>query len=503
MTAADTIIGGAATDDELIVDLLTGGADATTRQLVDLSGVTGIEILTLHSTDLGAEFFEVDLGVTGPQTINMVGSPVLQLTSDGVLIGDMDGDNVLIDGTDLDGPLTFNGSSQQVNIPIFDSVDTVLGSVFGDTLNGGSLNDLLEGNGGNDLLNGGTGNDTLNGGTGDDTINGDDGNDVIDGGAGSDTIDGGIGNDTITGGADGTTGDVLTGGAGADDFRYVNVSDSDGLIHDTITDFVTGVDQIVIEENVLVQAGGGATSIAPVDGTNAPNFAQAQGAIGVTAGDGIAQWVFQAGNAVEAATFWIDVDDNGILNGLDIQIELPGVTSMQAVDVLLIDTIPPAAPTIASVTNDTGALADDFITNDDTLIVQITLPVGAGDGTDAKVGDTLSIFHPSIGAGSTGVTLTAVDIANGFYDFDITSIALPDGDYDFSAQIIDELNGSQPGAISTVQTITVDTTATISIDKVANDGVDDGFINAAEDDAVVAKRDHDGCGRGCDSHGDL
>ena len=47
---------------------------------------------------------------------------------------------------------------------------------------------------------------------------------------------------------------LLFGGAGADSFRYVNVSDSDGLIHDIIGDFASGVDQICIEETILQDA---------------------------------------------------------------------------------------------------------------------------------------------------------------------------------------------------------------------------------------------------------
>ncbi|MBM2314788.1 hypothetical protein JQX02_25115, partial [Sulfitobacter pseudonitzschiae] len=192
LDASDVIIGGAATNDEIIVDLNVDNGTA------DLSGVSGIENLTLHSTGFSSLTHNVDLGVTGPQNVTMVGSPISQINADGVAIGDMDGDSVTIDGSDLDGPLTFNGSSNSVNSSIFDSADTVLGSAFGDSLNGGSLNDRLEGNDGNDLLNGGTGNDTLNGGADNDTLNGDEGNDVLNGGTGSDIIDGGTGNDTIT-----------------------------------------------------------------------------------------------------------------------------------------------------------------------------------------------------------------------------------------------------------------------------------------------------------------
>ncbi|MBM2295078.1 hypothetical protein JQX09_24470, partial [Sulfitobacter pseudonitzschiae] len=310
----------------------------------------------------------------------------------------------------------------------------------------------------------------------------DEGNDVLNGGTGSDIIDGGTGNDTITGGADGITGDVLTGGAGADDFRYVNRSDSDGLVHDTITDFVSGTDQIAIEESVLQDAGGVAGSLNFIG--NAPNFAQAQGAIGTTGGDGVADWVFQAGNAVEAATVWVDLNDDGVLNGLDLQIELPGVTTMQAGDLYLMDTVTPDAPTITSVTTDTGAVADDFITNDNSNVEIRVDFSNATDGTGARVGDTITLDGLPGGA-QTSAPLTALDIANGFVVFTDTDAAAADGTYSLSATVNDTFGATQTSAAAT-QDLVIDTMVSITIDGVATDGVNDGFINAAEDDAVVA-----------------
>ena len=82
-------------------------------------------------------------------------------------------------------------------------------------------------------------NDTINGGSGADTLKGDQGNDQIIGGAGDDTINGGLGIDK------------MTGGTGADLFdlsRFVANKGGAGVGQgkDTITDFVHGVDHILL-----------------------------------------------------------------------------------------------------------------------------------------------------------------------------------------------------------------------------------------------------------------
>ena len=79
-----------------------------------------------------------------------------------------------------------------------------------------------------DTITGYANDDTISGGAGDDTISGANGDDTINGGAGDDEITGGAGDDTIT------------GGAGDDDFNINAVAE--GI--DTITDFVTGADEI-------------------------------------------------------------------------------------------------------------------------------------------------------------------------------------------------------------------------------------------------------------------
>ena len=467
-TAGDQLTGGTGTEDVAHIIFDSIGPDA------DVSNMNGVETINIYEGNIVGDFtYSLTLGNTTTDAANNT-LTINELNQNG---GDaFDGDTVNVNGAMYTGNIIYNGENDS-------AVSNVTTGSGNDLVNGGGDDDTLITNAGNDTVNGGTGNDTVDGGTGADLIDGGADNDVLFGGAGNfnDTIIGGSGDDLITGGLGQ---DFLTGGSGADDFRYVTVSESQGIPNDEISDFESGTDEILIEENVLVQAGGGATSLAPSPlGFNAPSYGQAAGAISGTAGDGIADWVFQAADGGDPATLWIDTNDDGLLTGLDIQIQLDGVTSLQAGDVRMIDTIPPAAPTIDSITTDTGTSNSDFITQDGTLVVTIGLPTGAGDGTDAKAGDTLTVFHPGIAGGQTDITLVQADIDAGEYNFDITGIPLADGDYDFSAQITDELGVPQAGAVSPVQTITVDNAATITISSVAGG---DGFINAAEQGQVLA-----------------
>ena len=117
--------------------------------------------------------------------------------------------------------------------------DTILAGGGNDDVNGGDGNDLLDAGSGNNVLDGAAGRDTLIGGAGDDMLFGSAGDDRLDGGtAGWDRLWGGDGNDTIAGLGNGATiwgeggddliltrasgggGAWLTGGGGADTFRF-------------------------------------------------------------------------------------------------------------------------------------------------------------------------------------------------------------------------------------------------------------------------------------------
>jgi Ca2+-binding RTX toxin-like protein len=172
--------------------------------------------------------------------------------------------------------------------------DHLNGTTTGNMLLGGGGDDDVSGMAGNDMLNGGSGNDMVWGGSGNDRLTGGTGDDMLTGGFGSDHLDGGAGNDVLlsrsdagemVAAQDGTTqifadetaaftntNDVLTGGRGADTFRFeglVNAKDEivakhvnadgtidwagvtgengavhdhwvDGFGNDTITDFHRG-----------------------------------------------------------------------------------------------------------------------------------------------------------------------------------------------------------------------------------------------------------------------
>uniref|UniRef100_UPI0037846129 M10 family metallopeptidase C-terminal domain-containing protein n=1 Tax=Brevundimonas sp. TaxID=1871086 RepID=UPI0037846129 len=201
-------------------------------------------------------------------------------------------------------------------------VDTTVIGIYGttgdDTLSGatriygGAGNDTITGTADSSTLNGGDGDDVLRGGAGADTLKGDNGNDTLGGGLGSDTLIGGAGIDfadysdasgsvtvnLATGSATGAAGtdilngiegvigsdfadaliggagadilrggrglDQLTGGAGADRFVFA-AGDSTGSAIDSIADFQTGVDTLVIEGAVTtvstVRTNGGGTVV--------------------------------------------------------------------------------------------------------------------------------------------------------------------------------------------------------------------------------------------------
>lgn len=117
--------------------------------------------------------------------------------------------------------------------------DIAQGGLDADSIDGGRNNDSLAGNAGADTLLGNTGDDALWGGAGNDRLDGGDGNDFLAGGFGADALAGGRGNDILLSRSDAgepeiaqdpgaprvfpdnfAAGDTLTGGLGADTFRF-------------------------------------------------------------------------------------------------------------------------------------------------------------------------------------------------------------------------------------------------------------------------------------------
>lgn len=146
-------------------------------------------------------------------------------------ISAFDGDGLLIEGTD--GFDVLNGTNAS---------DLILGKGGNDVIFGNNGDDQIAAGSGDDRVFGGFGNDIIEAGSGNDTVFGGFGDDCINAGAGNDEIFGEFGDDTINGGAGS---DLMFGGQGEDVFEF-NAEDFGPEDIDTIVDFQTGQDKIVI-----------------------------------------------------------------------------------------------------------------------------------------------------------------------------------------------------------------------------------------------------------------
>jgi Ca2+-binding RTX toxin-like protein len=139
---------------------------------------------------------------------------------------------------------TSGGTGGEAAGDTFVSIETVIGSDYGDTLTGSAIADNLRAGADSDTLSGGDGGDVLWGEAGDDTIDGGGGNDNIDGGDGNDLITAQSGRDTILGGlgndsVDAAAGDDVIDG-GADQDRLFGGAGSDSLIGGNDKDTLQG-----------------------------------------------------------------------------------------------------------------------------------------------------------------------------------------------------------------------------------------------------------------------
>ncbi|WP_165390839.1 M10 family metallopeptidase C-terminal domain-containing protein [Pseudoduganella lutea] len=261
-------------------DMLTGTTGADT-----IDGLAGNDTMT---------------GLAGNDTyvIGAAGDAIVEETGGGI-----DMARIAIAGTGFTHALAENVENATIVSRVAGSVtgnaadNALTGNAAANTLAGAAGNDSLEGGAGNDWLLGGEGDDTLAGGTGSDTLEGGDGDDVhivdaagdkvveaadggvdtvrtalarwtmaaeverleytgksgftgtgnaldnrIGGGGGADRLLGGDGDDTLAGGAGN---DLLTGGTGSDAFVLRFDAGSD-----TVADFVTGIDHVLVDVSV-------------------------------------------------------------------------------------------------------------------------------------------------------------------------------------------------------------------------------------------------------------
>lgn len=128
-----------------------------------------------------------------------------------------------------------------------DTGDNVIHAGDGnDQVFGGNGVDWIEGGNGNDLLKGNNGADTIDGGDGDDEIHGGSQADLLMGGAGADKLYADNDNDILMGGLGA---DELTGGTGADTFRFLDGQTFDAV--DIIKDFNTTHGDIIDIQDIL------------------------------------------------------------------------------------------------------------------------------------------------------------------------------------------------------------------------------------------------------------
>jgi ELWxxDGT repeat protein len=278
----DTLVSGAGDDN------INGGAGINTfLEIGDVNFTATDGTLTGLGTDTFTNIQTVQLlGGSSDNTINAA-----TLTTRALLYG-RDGNDILTGGTANDVLYGENGD------------DTLTGGDGYDILIGGEGNDTFLGGAGNDYLNGGAGNDILTGENGNDTLIGGDGNDIYvidaDVHTGTDTINetttggvdtldfrtssiavnvnlsltttqtvtvaanvklvipvislenvyGGTGNDTLSGNSLNNT---FVGGAGDDSFSFKGALSGATTITslfgiDTIDDFTTGQDKIVLSK---------------------------------------------------------------------------------------------------------------------------------------------------------------------------------------------------------------------------------------------------------------
>ena len=310
------------------------------------------------------------LAETGDQAVFLGGRPGVgdNFIVDGTSSGDNKyydaGDNTLVDPTSTDYKVFYGGKGIDT-LTGGEADEMMLGGIGKDVLNGMGGIDRLFGDAGKDNLDGGIGADTMVGGLGDDTYFVDNVGDVLTekllegtdnvrssvtytlkanvdnltltgefiidsflshlrndiNGTGNDlanTIIGNIGNNILRGGGGvdqlfGKGGkDTLTGGSGADKFIFDTAPGTGN--NDTITDFVSGTDKIILDDDIFTMLG--------ITGTLAGVALTADKFhIGTSALDTLDRIVY---NSSTGALYY---DANGSVSGQNVQIALIGTST--------------------------------------------------------------------------------------------------------------------------------------------------------------------------------
>ncbi|MEO1144582.1 MAG: hypothetical protein AAFY26_03155 [Cyanobacteria bacterium J06638_22] len=172
----------------------------------------------------------------------------------------------------------------------------------------------------------------LLGGSGNDALQSDAGNDVLIGGAGNDFMNGFIGQDIFIGGPGADSINLGQNGppdTDADIAVYQSIADSSPSAEgrDFIGSFVSGIDMIDLT-NVVEASGLGVIQF--LGNFSSISDANAQ----VEAGSGDLQVAYVEPGIFGFGILYADVNDDGIFNGNDIQIELLLVGALSAADVL-------------------------------------------------------------------------------------------------------------------------------------------------------------------------
>jgi Ca2+-binding RTX toxin-like protein len=140
-----------------------------------------------------------------------------------------------IDASIISSSLTIIGGELEEDI-------TIAGTRDPDRITTGEGDDILEGNEGADVLNGGEGDDELSGGND---------NDRLIGGAGEDVLEGGAGNDTLFSDTESSDRFIFNTGQ-AFDFAGTEDNLRDPLLGiDSIEDFVSGTDKVVLDDETF------------------------------------------------------------------------------------------------------------------------------------------------------------------------------------------------------------------------------------------------------------